>query len=35
MDTDQMLFLLGLLKKDHENPELGKFKGISLKRKGK
>ena len=28
-------FLLGLLKKDHENPELGKFKGISLKRKGK
>ena len=27
--------LLGLLKKDHENPELGKFKGISLKRKGK
>lgn len=28
-------FLLGLLKKDHSNPELGKFKGISLRRKDK
>ena len=25
-------FLLGLLKKNHENPELGKWKGISFKR---